>query len=692
MRLRSREESVARHSLYLNEFIEEILRTGGAALAGQEAPPTQDDLERDFLAAARRATSALFGDSTEIDVEIGPELGEIHYIQILKVVKTPSDPLRELSLEVVHGWGAEYEDVEEGEELLFRIYYTHDPSHREEIARIESLCGDHLPLPVHSPELWDALTEQLNNELLRYFPGPAFDEGTLGALLEQGGGWTRGLTARSGNLELALESAFLDAYRISTSSCWIDYGFVIVLRREGVEIFRGDAETPWKCLDDGPNAPSVEALVRGDNEDAVLSWASLPTSEAAKPALLQALQTIVDGLAKGTSINGRTGLEELLSKAITPPRSGGFWEWLRGALPRRLVGFTHSFQQEGATLHLTIDEVFEPWPVHRGFGRASVHVALTADSDRVEICPEGTSIDAGAASQRSLDLAGPRDADEERELEQIIVTYTKWLARHVEHHVARNGLEGLSSMHYFYGIAGYFPLVDILERRLLDGPPGPPPVPPFSYAALDDAARRLQPAEEQVLEDLVRADAGKSHIIAAFEVEGWLILLEDDISGLPFGSYCGVSLVPPDSKERVDVMMVDAWNPPTRLVVDGDAFAFGRLLTWLRQAILRGDMDTVLEYKNWDYDWEPDEGDEAPERLELKLSDWLLFELPDEDDRSIVDWRAQWHVVNAGEGIEAFKGIYGFKGSYLERLTRYHIPQWRRFLVEVVDPRFEYSR
>jgi len=65
--------------------------------------------------------------------------------------------------------------------------------------------------------------------------------------------------------------------------------------------------------------------------------------------------------------------------------------------------------------------------------------------------------------------------------------------------------------------------------------------------------------------------------------------------------------------------------------------------------------------------------------------------MPDTGDRFLVDWRAQWHIVNATARIEDFKGIYGFSGTFIERLRTRDIPLWRRFLREVVDPRFVHT-
>jgi len=140
-------------------------------------------------------------------------------------------------------------------------------------------------------------------------------------------------------------------------------------------------------------------------------------------------------------------------------------------------------------------------------------------------------------------------------------------------------------------------------------------------------------------------------------------------------------VVPPDGGRRARVMMVDAWSPQTRLSVDGDAFAFGRFATWLREAIVRGGHDETLRFP-------ATSRKDDPRRIELAVSDWLRFGLPDVGDRFVVDWRAQWNIVAAGAPAELFDGGYGFSAGYLDRLRNYDLAVWRRFLCEVIDPRF----
>ena len=103
---------------------------------------------------------------------------------------------------------------------------------------------------------------------------------------------------------------------------------------------------------------------------------------------------------------------------------------------------------------------------------------------------------------------------------------------------------------------------------------------------------------------------------------------------------------------------------------------------------MRGGYDETVIYRGED---DGDDEEEEREQIELSLSEWLLFGMPDVGDRFLADWRAQWHIVNAVGRIEDFAGIYGFTGEYVETLERYDIPVWRRFLCDVIDPRFDRS-
>ena len=669
-------------SYFLREFIDEIVRTGGAALAGSGPPPTREAVEQIFKDVALGAAHRMFGDRTPIEVTLSEPLGEVCFAQVLEVALAPEDPRRQIPLDVVRAAGRE---VAAGDVVEVPILYTWATKERAAIERLQAELGAELPLPLHSLELWEHLTEALNAALLRYFPAPALPADTLGGLLVGGGGWARGCSARSGEWEIELAGAMFEFYRTRVTSGWVDYGFTTIVRRGGVGVFRGQTNA-WKQLGEGDGAVHLTALIRGDNDGVVRSWAGLATSEAARPRFVAALQAIAERLA-ADELNG-SETHELLVAAIRPPVAGGLWVWMQEALPRLLGPFQHTVEHEGVKIRYEVLEVYPPDVGLIYFGSAAVRMIGRTSDVKVLPCPEGEPIQMGYVGPEALTLRGPT-AEEARDLEAIVAKFGEWLAVHLDHHVENRGFEGIEYGSYFYGFDGYFPLVQLLEQRLRWGPAGAPPVPAFDEAALARAAELLRPA-----------DADGDHVLAAFAVGGWTIVLHDDMDNLPFGSYCGVSLTPPEGGGAVQVMMVDAWNPATRSVIDGDAFAFQRFSAWLRAAIVRADLDEVrVFHEEVDEEEEEEEVDEGEDEdyeeggvvsgeIEVSLAEWLLFGLPDHGDRFLVDWRAQWHVVNAIRGIDGFAGIYGFTGESVERLRTRDLACWRRFLREVIDPRF----
>lgn len=678
-------------SFFLRAFIEEIVRTGGAAQAGGGPAPTRESLEVFFKNVARGAAEALFGADTPIVVELTADIGDVQFFQRLAVVESVTDPRRQIALAAVRA--AEIAGMDVGSTLTVPILYTDDPREREGLAARQLSLGPHLPLPVHDERLWVRLTTAMNAALLRYFPAPVYPEDSLGALLAGGGGWIRGLSAREGDVEVVLLGAFLDFYRTRVTWGWYEYGFEVSVRKAGVEVFRGGHHHTVGRLGDGEDAPHLESLCKGDNEGNLHGWCVLPTSEAARPGLEESLQELAAQVAGGQDMNGYVETDALLVAAIRPPIADGFWAWMEEALPRLLTGHGHTVRHEGAAVRIEIAEVFPPQVGLLYFGDAAVRlVGLSADPELLPN-PEGEPMQLGGVGPEALTLHGP-DAAERRDLEAIVATYREWLAVHLDHHVATRGLAGIASFNYYYSFDGYFPLVQLLEQRMRWGPPGEPPVPAFDDTALTRAAKLIEPAE-----------VSGEHVLAAFAVGGWTVVLHDDVEGPPFGSHCGITLVAPDGGAPVEVMMVDAWNPETRTVIDGDAFAFRRFVTWLREGILRGGHDELRAFAGDEDDDEgegvnegDDDEDVGEEALasgedeesegELWLSDWLLFGMPDTGDQFLVDWRAQWHIVNAVHRVDGFAGIYGFSGATVERLRTRDVVLWRRFLREAIDPRF----
>ena len=721
---------MACHSIFVNNFIEELIRTRGSR---------REDLDAEFREAALRAARRRFGDATPIDVTFS-SLGQTEFWQELEAVATVEDERRQIAMSDLKRACPDLE-VAEGDFLRLPIHYgggNPPVKYGEEL-------GPLAPLPLHDDELWDRLNEELNALVQRYFPPPPHKPGSMGEVLASGGGWLKGLSASAAGVTLTVERTYFDVLTLDPFRGWVDYGFVLTLEQ---------ADRP----------AATYQPKKGDNDCNVLNWTPLASSEAARELFLAQLAALAGEIAE----RGPGGLSEytacahLISAALRPPAPGSLMEWLPAALAP-LEDYSKTVELEDGTVTFKAFGVYAPdigmshesgkgairltaevggRPLAAGgvpSAKSAPAVAVLVDGQYVVEAGDypGDVIGLGYVTPEAAEKPGPRTDEERRDIDRIVATFRDWLDAHLEHHARISGLEAYRGMNFFYAFPGYFPLVDLIESRLDLGPAGPPPVPPFDEDALERAGRTLAavqgadrvtllrqlaagarpaaaPEEEarkkaalesagwkvklqQVADELQRGgrpepgSEGDRSTVGVFTAQGWTIRLTDQLDGHPFG-LPSISLVPPEGGPAVTVLMVDAWNPQARTVVDGDAFAFRRFVTWLRQGIIRGGHDSTVTFRVDDEE-EVDEDEESEEsgagEYELSVSDWLLFELPDFGDRFLVDWRAQWDIVNAVGKTEDMGGIYGFTGEYRDRLRTRDIPTWRRFLREVIDPRFD---
>jgi hypothetical protein len=366
-------------------------------------------------------------------------------------------------------------------------------------------------------------------------------------------------------------------------------------------------------------------------------------------------------------------------------------EYLGAALG--LDDFTCRVQLDDGGVTFRTFRVFPPSVGLGDFGRAAHRLIAEVDGQPVVDRDEytGDVLQLGSLSLAALDRPGPQTPDEVRDVQAIIATYREWLGAHLQYLARTEGLGHFQSFNFFYAFPGYFPLMDLIEQRMTLGPPGPLPVPPFSDDALASAARALMPVRGGSLAELANmltmplANASpegvaQSQVIAAYAVHGWRIVLADYCGGAPLG-IAQIVIVPPDGGRHATVLTVDAWNPQARTAVDGDAFAFRRFVTWLREAIVRGGHDHAIRY-------EQTTDAEEVATAEMPVSQWLLFGMPEFGDRFLVDWRGQWDIVSSVIRTEDLAGIYGYTREYIEQLRTHDIPLWRRFLRAVIDPRF----
>ncbi|MDI1476493.1 NusA N-terminal domain-containing protein [Polyangium sp. y55x31] len=642
-------------------FIDELVRTREL---------TREAVVAEVVALARDAAIRILGTGTPLVVDLLEPSDRLQVLQRLTVVDTVRDAARELALADAR---VIVPEAEVSDELGISIDYTHDP--REAVRREQlGAVADKLPLPLWAEGLWHALGEALNGYWLRHFPAPVASEGTLWTLLRDGGGWLVGHAAREGGTTLRVEGAWFRFIRLTPHHGWVDAGLEVVVERDG-GIHR------WRLPCSG-------------NDSLALRYLDVPTGPDARDNFTRALATLcaeVDA-AGIEGLSEYTACEILITAAILPPRPGSLWAWCEEHLPALLGGHRHAFTLAGRELELAITSVFAADRSLRGFGSSSVGLTLT-DRGTGETAHAGLPL--GGLTCAALTRPGP-DATTERELAAMAATFRAWLDVHVVDHLRREPFELVDD--FLYAMAGHFPLVDVLAARVEHGAPPPLPVPPFDSDALDRAAslvRAPAPATLARARDVV----GDERLLAVFEAGPYAIVLADDLRrAFPFaGAFVG--LLAPDVDGICEVLRVDVWNPPSRAIVDGDAFAFRRLCEWLREAIVRGGLDARITYHGEDDDAEEDEdeddenGDddavEPEEPASLMLSEWLRFGLPDVGDRFLVDWRYQWHIAFAGSSIvECFGSIYGMNGEQRARIGERDRRVWRAFLHDVIDPRF----
>ena len=493
--------------------------------------------------------------------------------------------------------------------------------------------------PQFEPHLGWALTQSLNEVLLRDLPGPEFPPGTLGHFLQSGGGWSQGRTATSGAVTVSVKAGFLDIYRTDVDNGRVCYGF---------EVANGT---------DRVNEPIDSA-----DENSLAAWAWRRVNSTPSPQFDELLCAMAEKIAAGERYSEGKLLDALLGAVLPPPVAGGLWDWLPPTMQASLCGPLLQVRVDGHLLHFEIRRVSAPSRSLREWGR--VTVTLWATKDGLAVCPDGWVFHVGRLGYDTVDREVPSPGQQD-DIEGLLATFRMWFAMHVEHHLAIHGGEELDSPEAFHLWNQQFEVVSLIQHRLVDGPPGPPPVAPFDEAAIDRAARIQRLSKP--------APGALPHILEAYVVDGWEVHLLNRTDEVAHGPSCGIQLLPPDQGGHAHVLMVNLWHCPAREVVDGDAFALRRFLEWLRGGIIRSGQDPTHAFADGQT---------------LNVSEWLQFGLPDTGDRFLVDWRYQWHVAPCGDGIKAFASVYALSAQALDELETFHIVQWRRFLREVVDPRF----
>lgn len=619
------------HEIRLRPFIDEIARRDGRS---------EEELEQEFLDIALKAARQHLGDATPLRAELGKKTGGVTVRQVLTMSDSPDDPASQISVEVGK---ALMPDNVAGDTVAIPIIHGFERPKKLE-ALIEPV-KERLPHPLYCASLARPLQQALNEAVLQYFPAPTFDPGTLGALLGTGGGWLRGLSVTAGGLEVTIERTTLEYIRLHPERGWID-----------VEIDVRAGDELWQ-------------LKIGDNSSTAEKYLALPTDESSNSACIELMQQWTATIAQhGTdAMSEYAAAKDLLAMAIKQPEEGSLWSWVSEDLHELLAG--RSFELEhgsGVTLGVRVAGLGPPSNSPVGFGHTYLGLEL-------EHRPTGVRVDDGIyVGALGPDALRTRlDAAEERQdCLAIAETFADSLEVYLQHHLEERGPD--LSDNYLYGFEGHFPIVELLEQRLVHGPPPPPPLPDLTEEAVERAAGEITAASDEARERVhaLLEDAG---LVAVYEIRGYVIVLTDRLSERPFAN-CAIQLLAPREQVLSEVLRADQWNPASKAVVDGDAFAFARFTRWLREAIRRGGHDGTVVFR-------PE--DDQP--IRMQVSDWLLFGQPDVGDRFIVDWRHQWNVVFAGASItDCFSSIYGMSTEQIQKLDEHDRAVWRAFLHDVV--------
>jgi hypothetical protein len=637
--------------LAFKAFLDEIARMGGDREAARA----------ELVAVATQAVKELLGTATPLVIELAEPSEAVRVSQALTVVEQVREPATELAVEDARRLGAKV-----GDQVQIPIRYTFALAlDKAEAAALEELSWlrDKLPLPMLVMELEEALGAALNEVVLRWFPAPEPKPGSLWALLRDGGGWLVGQIGSAGGVKLTIAAARLRYERASPHNGWVEAAIELALERDG-------ALERW-------------TFNYGGNDGVARHELAPLTGAEAGAAVTAALAALASEVAEGgtSSMSSTVACRALLSAAIKPPGADSLWRWCEARLRALLLGRRGTIDAGRRAITIALSEVFPPLLAVRGFGAAEVSVTLT-DLETGEEVVVGVTL--GALGWDDVALAGPDDGAE-GELAAIVETWWQWFAVHLAHHLG-GGPFDLAAPYLLYGMAGHFDLLELLAARMRYGPPPPVPVPPFAAEALSRAAATLRPASPE-LRGRAAAAVGEERLLGVFAAGPYAIVLSDDRRRDGPHADAQIGLLAPGVEGLCEVLRVDPGNPPTRAVVDGDAFAFRRFCEWLAGGLVRAGLDVDVEYLGEEEDGDEDEERERP--AQMMLSEWLRFGLPDVGDRFLVDWRHQWHVVFAGTGIvECLGGILGAGGAWRDRLDGRDRGVWRAFLREVVDSRF----
>jgi hypothetical protein len=650
--------------MFLNNFIDKILL--------QHPTQTKTALQEEFQEAAMLAVREFFDQETKILASWLPEWGEVKLELLMTLRITVHNPKTELPLLLAKKL-PEVDDIMDGDDLVFLI--GHLPTQAEQTSKTKDIFGDAWLYDWHPTRLSIRLDQEYSKVIFRYLPHEAFPVGTLGHLLAEGGLSMCGLAATFAETTLCITKSIFEFSAATENFNTIKFGF-------SCEVSRGAMRVQIE-LEKTDNLPNRLSLFNKKVE---------VNSEAVKSVLLllaQKFEAYVTAKPENPprwALNGYVEIEPLLYALLLRPKPDSFVAWCQTSL--RADSFAPiEVTYKKYKIVLTPEEYCPPEESTSSMSSIlgfSVSIEPPAALDLQWGSPW---MYLGFLEDDSLETPGPKTAAELAYVQLLLEQWREYVRYYVEYFLKKAGLDSLSASYWQYNMPS-FRLLDLLAYRIAHGAPPPPPVPAFSAKELGRAGSVIKAVTLKKRRELLKAlSQNTSKPFAMYDLSGYTIILADELTRcIPFYAHT-ILLQSPDSKEFITVLMCDVWNPQAARVIDGDAFALRRFLEWLRAGIKKAKLDQEILFSGTNV---ADDDEEDKRESTILVSDWLLFNEPKPKEEHLVDWRCQHYLVNAGQeyGTIGFAPIYGFRTEHQRRVIEQDIPTWRRFLREVIDPRF----
>lgn len=504
---------------------------------------------------------------------------------------------------------------------------------------------------------------------------PIFPAGTIGHLLEHGGEFLCNRTAFHGETSVTLQSTNLQWREETPHITRVEYSLTLDIsykdRRETIVLEHGD------------HYGNIHALLHKKVE---------LHEHRVREQLQQWTKAYADYFEHAPTdptswvLNAHNEVPKLLACLLFAPRPHSLVAWAQTALQ------PSSFQPLEATykghkISLVVHEYAAPSESLGGM-QSTIAFSVLIDPHRALDPFWGEPwMSLGLVDDEWLERPGPTSAQDHAYVDLLLAKWHEDTDHFLKYALQKSGFACLSGMHWQFNMPSFW-IFDLLNFYFRHGAPPPPPVPAWTSKDIARAARILKRASDEVKHEVL-GTLGKdtSRPFAVYDVNGYTLVFADDLHRpIPFYAF-SILLRPPQSNQFITILMNDVWNPQAARVIDGDAFALRRLLQWLRGAIKKNKCNERVTFEG------EDEDTEEMSKTSLWVTDWLLLGQPEPLEETLVDWRCQHCIANAGPsyGIAKFAGIYGFSDEYQKRIVEHDIPAWRAFLRDVIDPRFNYT-